>query len=333
MRKLFQLLKHGLFAFGAMSFLSAANAEEISLGLPVDCNLNKDCFIQNLPDLIEGEGQSDSFCQGATYDGHKGVDIRLLSIKDIERNVPVIAAVDGVVKAFRDGIEDKLPQSEADWEEIKGRECGNGIVLTHHDGYETQFCHLKENSISVKVGDEVKQGDLLGFVGNSGAAEFPHVHLSLRKNGQWIDPVTGKKPSQTCTSDNASKSLFNDETDNFFTENTSRLLTSGIAGSVIDHNDLVKLGAPENVNEGDEAIVGWGWFINLRKGDQIRFILEGPNGIIAENTSEPLEGHKADYSAFSGKRQIVEAGEYKLNTELLRNGETIAQSLFVHIVE
>jgi len=283
--------------------------------------------------MIEGEDASDSFCQSATYNGHKGVDIRLLSLKDIEKNVPVIASLGGIVKAVRDGIEDKLPQSVQDWEKIKDKECGNGVVLSHENGYETQFCHLKQNSISVNVDDEVEQGDILGFVGNSGAAEFPHVHLSLRRNGQWIDPVSGKKPSQACTVADISNSLFNEEVAGFFTENTSRLLTSGIAGDVIKHGDLVKLGAPKSIKEGDDAIVGWGWFINLRKGDKIHFKLEGPDGLISENTTDALDRNKASYSAFSGKRRVATKGEYKLETKLLRNGETIAQSLFVQIIE
>jgi len=168
-----------------------------------------------------------------------------------------------------------------DRERVKGKECGNGVVITHGDGYETQLCHLKQASIIVQKGDQVKKGDILGFVGTSGASEFPHVHF----------------------------------------------------GNVIEHKELVRKGAPSQAIKGDEAIVGWAWFINLRQGDQIRFLLEGPNGVISEITTDPLERKKASYSAFSGKRRTVEVGEYKLNTELLRNNEIIAQSLHVHIVE
>lgn len=316
-----------------MSSPTIANAEEFKLGLPIQCELEKDCYIQNLPDLLETTEVSDSFCQGASYDGHKGVDIRLLSLEDINRNVPVIAPAAGTIKAVRDGEEDILMSTPQDRDRVKGKECGNGIVITHEGGYETQLCHLKQGSISVQRSDRVEKGDTLGFVGTSGASEFPHVHLSVRNEGQWLDPVSGKQPGTTCDVSATEETLFDTETINYFSENTSRLMTSGISGNVIEHNKLVRVGAPMSAAEGDAAIVGWAWFINLRKGDQIRFILEGPNGIIAENTSEPLEGHKADYSAFSGKRQTVEAGEYKLNTELLRNGETIAQSLYVHIVE
>lgn len=310
-----------------------ANAEDFKIGLPIQCELEKDCFIQSLPDLLDTQDVADSFCQGATYNGHKGVDIRLLSLEDIKRNVPVIAPASGTIKAVRDGVKDILMTTPQDRERVKGQECGNGVVIEHGNGYETQLCHLKQGSISVQKGDHIEKGDALGFVGTSGASEFPHVHLELRKNAQWIDPVTGKKPSSSCTITPSGQTLFDTETIAYFAENTSRLIASGISGNVIEHKQLVRKGAPRQAFKGDEAIVGWAWFINLRQGDQVKFLLEGPNGVISAITTDPLERKKASYSAFSGKRRIVEAGEYRLNTELLRNNKIIAQSLHVHIVE
>lgn len=310
-----------------------ASAEEFKVGLPIQCELEKDCYIQSLPDLLETGDTADSFCQGATYDGHKGVDIRLLSLEDIKRNVPVIAPASGTIKAVRDGVKDILMTTPQDRARVKGKECGNGVVITHRNGYETQLCHLKQASISVQKGDRVEKGDILGFVGASGASEFPHVHLEVRKEGQWLDPVSGKKPGSTCDVKSTAETLFDAQTITYFSQNTSRLMASGISGNVIEHRQLVRKGAPKQASKGDEAIVGWAWFINLRKGDRIRFLLEGPNGVISEITTDPLERKKASYSAFSGKRRTVEIGEYKLNTELLRNNEIIAQSLHVHIVE
>ena len=71
---------------------------------------------------------------------------------------------------------------------LKGRECGNGVVLRHKGGWETQYCHLKQGSVLVKSGQEVWAGQELGFVGQSGKAAFPHVHLSVRKDGKVVDP-------------------------------------------------------------------------------------------------------------------------------------------------
>ncbi len=333
MRAVFQLLKRGLFTIGLLGFTNLANSEELKFGLPINCELNKDCFIQNLPDVLSNKTASDTYCQGATYGGHKGIDIRLLSLENIKDNVPVIASADGIVKAFQDGEEDKLMLTPQDKANIKGNECGNGIIITHVNGYESQVCHLKKNSITVKKGQKLKQGDILGFVGNSGFAAFPHVHLTVRKNGQWLDPISGAKPSQNCSSTKSKNTLLNKDTIKYFSANTSRLMISGITGSAVTHKELVKIGAPKKLSESDQAIVGWAWFINLRKGDQVRFTLEGPKGLITQNTTKPLDRHKADYSGYSGKRTKPDKGEYRLTTELLRNGQPIEEILFVQTLE
>lgn len=333
MDKLFQLLKASLFTLSFFNLANPSLAEDFKLGLPIECKINTDCFIQNLPDTIQGEGLADSFCQGATYDGHKGLDIRVMSLKDIERNVPIIASARGTIKALRDGEDDRLILSIKDRKLAKNKECGNGVVISHEDGFETQYCHLRKGSLAIKKGEEVDKGDVLGFLGNSGFSAFPHIHLTVRKDGQWLDPITGQIPSKTCTISNLENSLFENDITQYFKQNNSRLMTSGITGGVINHSDLVKKGAPKKLTENDKAIVGWAWFINLRKGDEIRFTLEGPQGLIVENTTDAIDRHKADFSAFTGKRIQPQKGEYKLTTELLRNGKSIEESLYVEILE
>ena len=333
---LLQRLIKDAFFFSFVSWATPGYAETFKLGLPIDCNIDKDCFIQNLPDTIIGEGRADSFCQGATYDGHKGLDIRIISMDDIKRDVPVIASASGVVKALRDGVEDRLVLSDDDKKALENRECGNGVVISHEGGYETQYCHLKNGSVSVSMGEEIKKGDLLGFVGNSGFAAFPHVHLTVRKNGTWLDPITGRKPALACMADNPptpETSLLDTKALEVMTTNTTRLMLSGITGAVPSHDDFVKSGPAVKLGKEDTAIIGWAWFINIRKGDQIRFTLEGPDGLIVTNTTDPIEEQKANFSAYSGKRGKPQSGEYQLTTELLREGKPIEKSLYIEILE
>ena len=333
MRNTFQLLLTGVLSVVFLTGPNEAVAEEIRFGLPVKCQINKDCYIQNLPDVITGKKASDSYCQGATYDGHKGIDIRLLSLADIARNVPVIASAPGIVKALRDGEPDRIVATPEDRKLIEGKECGNGVVIAHADGYETQVCHLKKNSISVKKGDRISKGELLGFIGNSGFAAFPHVHLSIRKDGQWLDPLSGKPPSSSCVPTNGKDTLLEKNASKYFEENTTRLIASGISGNVFNHDDLVRTGPPNRLKSSDQAIVGWAWFINVRKGDQVNFSLEGPSGEIANHTTEPLNRHKAAYSGFSGKKLKPVEGEYRLTTQLIRNGKPISETLFVQTLD
>ncbi|MFH2002404.1 MAG: M23 family metallopeptidase [Planctomycetota bacterium] len=55
---------------------------------------------------------------------------------------------------------------------------GNHVIIDHGNGEFSRYCHLREE-IKVKKGDTVKQGDLVGFVGNSGNSMEPHLHLEL----------------------------------------------------------------------------------------------------------------------------------------------------------
>ena len=57
---------------------------------------------------------------------------------------------------------------------------GNRIVINHGNGEWSVLCHFKYNSILVKEGDVVKQGDVLGLCGNTGNTSEPHIHYHLQ---------------------------------------------------------------------------------------------------------------------------------------------------------
>ena len=100
------------------------------------------------------------------------------------------AAADGVVKATRDGMAD-VSIRETGREAVSGREAGNGVLIDHGGGWETQYSHLLFGSVSVEPGDRVVAGTPLGMIGLSGQTEFPHLHFTLRRRGMAIDPYTG----------------------------------------------------------------------------------------------------------------------------------------------
>ena len=79
-----------------------------------------------------------------------------------------------------------------------GRDCGNGVVIDHDDGWQTQYCHLRRGSVGVTRGQAVARGDRLGVVGMSGRTQFPHLHLSVRRDGAVIDPFAPSDPPR-CT--------------------------------------------------------------------------------------------------------------------------------------
>ena len=69
---------------------------------------------------------------------------------------------------------------------------GLSIIIEHQDGYETLYASLLSTEF-VTVGEEVKQGQSIGTVGNSAAfevADAPHLHFEIIQNGESIDPST-----------------------------------------------------------------------------------------------------------------------------------------------
>ncbi|QSE96696.1 M23 family metallopeptidase [Fulvivirga lutea] len=64
---------------------------------------------------------------------------------------------------------------------------GNYIEIDHGFGYVTRYAHL--NAVSVKEGDVVKRGQVIGKVGSTGGSSAPHLHYEVIKNGKKIDPI------------------------------------------------------------------------------------------------------------------------------------------------
>ena len=114
---------------------------------------------------------------------HKGTDF------SASIGSPILATADGTVtKAERKG--------------------GNGIYvkIRHNSTYETQYLHMKK--YNVRVGDFVRQGDVIGWVGMTGNSGGPHVCYRFWKNGRQVDPFKQDLP--------ASKPLANEFHEDYF---------------------------------------------------------------------------------------------------------------------
>ncbi len=70
---------------------------------------------------------------------------------------------------------------------------GNYVKVKHNSTYSTQYLHMRKRN--VKVGDYVKQGDVIGYVGMTGSTAGPHVCYRFWKNGVQVDPFKQKLPS------------------------------------------------------------------------------------------------------------------------------------------
>jgi murein DD-endopeptidase MepM/ murein hydrolase activator NlpD len=101
---------------------------------------------------------------------HKGTDFAA------PIGTPIMATADGTVS-----------KSE------RKRANGNYVKIRHNATYDTQYLHMKKRN--VRVGDYVRQGDVIGWVGMTGNTGGPHVCYRFWKNGRQVDPFTLDLPA------------------------------------------------------------------------------------------------------------------------------------------
>ena len=68
-----------------------------------------------------------------------------------------------------------------------GTGTGNHVIINHGYGYETEYMHMVR--IKARQGQRVKRGEIIGWVGNTGASTGPHCHYEVHINGNPVDPV------------------------------------------------------------------------------------------------------------------------------------------------
>jgi len=95
---------------------------------------------------------------------HEGIDI----VGNL--NDPIVATADGKIKA-------------AGW----GSLSGWYVVISHKNGFETHYGHM--NKITAKVGQKVKRGDVIGYMGETGKTTGVHLHYAIVHNHISVDPM------------------------------------------------------------------------------------------------------------------------------------------------
>src|SRR5690606_9800545 len=65
---------------------------------------------------------------------------------------------------------------------------GNLVKIEHGGGYETGYAHLSRFAEGLKVGDQVKRMQVVGYCGSTGRSTGPHLHFTVKKDGKFIDP-------------------------------------------------------------------------------------------------------------------------------------------------
>ncbi|MBV7258551.1 M23 family metallopeptidase [Erythrobacter sp. WH158] len=98
---------------------------------------------------------------------HSGLDFRA------RRGTPIVAVTDGTVaSAGRAGG------------------CGNAVKLNHGGNLSTRYCHMSRMAVS--RGQQVRRGQVIGYVGSTGLSTGPHLHYEMYRGGRSINPASVK---------------------------------------------------------------------------------------------------------------------------------------------
>ncbi|HOP15745.1 MAG TPA: M23 family metallopeptidase [Gammaproteobacteria bacterium] len=292
------------------------------LALPIECDTLEGCLIQNYFDHDRGPGFADYTCGQLGYDGHTGTDFRLRNLAVMRRGVEVRAASAGKVRAIRDAMPDVSIRDLESAKAIAGREAGNSVAIEHGGGWETQYSHLQSGSVRVRPGDEVKQGQVIGLVGLSGKTEFPHVHLSVRRNGENVDPFVGWRPASGCGGE--MRPLWNDAARQRLAYRPTGVIQTGFADRkpVLEE---IESGADEplGISPDASALVFWVELFGVMEGDEQQIAIFDPAGRALARQRLTFSKNQAQWFGYVGKRRSAgawPAGRYRAEFSLYRAG-------------
>lgn len=307
-----------------------AEAEEtISLALPIKCKPGLTCFFQNYVDHDASSKVRDYRCGGRTYDGHDGTDIRIPNLDVQRQGVEVLAAAPGRVVGTRNDMDDVSVRTTGK-AAIAGKECGNGALIEHRDGWRTQYCHLARGSVRVKAGDQTTTGQPIGLVGLSGDTEFFHLHFTVTHRGKTVDPFAYGGAENSC---GGGRSIWADSVGDAMQYRAGEIIDYGFAG-IAPTMELIESGqvARHPVTSGSEALVAYVRAIGLRAGDQQFLAVQGPGGAaVSTNNLPALDRDKAQLLVIAGKKRteaVWPGGRYTATYRVMRDGAEVLRKVF-----
>ena len=205
-----------------------------------------------------------------------------------------------------------------------GQDCGNGLVVDHGGGWQTQYCHLAKGSLVVRPGQRVAAGAPLGRIGLSGNTEFPHLHLTVRENGRAVDPFAYGATPGSC---GGGRSLWR-QTPAYV---RGAVLQAGFAAGPVTM-DRAQDGGIAGPDARSPALVAWVQAIGLEAGDVRRLTLTAPDGgVVADATEPALDRDKAQVIQFAGRRMRGDGwppGRYVARFTVVRAGRTVIDRRF-----
>lgn len=324
------LLPLGLMV-GAAPTGSQAEPQGPRLSFPVACRIGETCEIQNYVDRDPGPGAKDYRCGPRTYEAHNGIDIRIRDMAAQRAGVDVLATAPGKVTRLRDGVPD-ISVKAAGAPSAAGAECGNGLVIDHGNGWESQYCHVAKSSLKVKAGDTVVAGQPIARIGLSGNTEYPHLHITVRHGGAVVDPFTPNGAVGSCNvAATSAQGLWDSGTAAAMGYKSGAVLNAGFAGGAVTP-DALEGGAITAAGGAAPALVAYVRTIDLDRGDAQLLVLKDPSGaVLAQSNLPPLASSKAQYLVYVGKARPAAGwtpGLYSASYTVMRAGKAAISRTF-----
>lgn len=305
------------------------------LEMPVDCELGENCWIVNYVDVDPSEDiRADFTCNPRTYEGHKGTDFGLADRRTMEAGINVLSATSGTVSRVRNNVPDRPALKGMPYDVEEGKECGNGILVDlPQKGWKIAYCHMKESSITVKPGDKIKAGDKIGLIGQSGNADFPHLHISIYHDNITIDPFTGQTDTKGCNQE--AHTLWKD------TEAVSYSPVDIYAAGFENAQpvfDQIKIdaSAKEFIAVDSDIITLWASFYGVKKDDIIEMEILTPRGESYAARQFVMSKDRAQQFYFIGRKTRsaplmigVYTGDIKLSREINGKTETFSRRVYI----
>lgn len=156
-----------------------------------------------------------------------------------------------------------------------GNSYGNYVKIKHNDGYYTLYAHMGYKTVTVKKGDTVKKGQVIGYMGNTGYSKGGHLHFEVWKDGNRINPtpyINADLPKSTKI--NVTYQVYDNKLKKYWSEitNYNNTNSNGYAGYMGNPIGGIRVKASQGTVTIQSHIKGGEWLSPVTKWDNT------PNG-------------------------------------------------------
>lgn len=275
---------------------------------PLETAPQTEGFWTNYVDVDPTGNFADYAGGNAAYNGHNAIDAGPVTFQGQDDGIEIYAALDGVVTAIRDG--------EFDRQTSFNSSPSNYVVLSHPNGYETTYLHMRRDSVQVQVGQLVSQGDRLGLVGSSGSSTGGHIHFEVSRYGLSIETYYDPSEYWVTPVDYVGDNVY--------------LIDTGITNYNPNQHFWDEPSDIQNVaQQSGVALWARGYYSGLRNGDSLQAVWRRPNGSVFTTRSFNVSGDFSSSGWFWGSVTLpakADLGTWSVDYRV--NGAFVGQESF-----